>query len=272
MKRSARSDAELAEAESTRRLLLAIAISIALHEVFAGLVPAGLTRTTAGREIVTRAQIMRVAVRARPAPTPRPVAVVVQLHPIESATPRSIQAPPGKAAPHVTRSATSVRVASTERSDSKPVWDAVAAGTRTGALAVANGKAGAPSFGSVQNGDGEAAPSGNAPCGFVTFSDPHGSQYDSRTRGFWVDIRMSVRFADGSLQSLILDYPWYYPSEATNPWSDQNLKDPNFPTRFQPPPPEKSAAEPQLVKYVIAHSTPEGLTLLRDCPPPTRSS
>src|SRR5580704_14066136 len=249
MKRSARSDAELAEAESTRRLLLAIAISIALHEVFAGLVPAGLTRTTAGREIVTRAQIMRVAVRARPAPTPRPVAVVVQLHPIESATPRSIQAPPGKAAPHVTRSATSVRVASTERSDSKPVWDAVAAGTRTGALAVANGKAGAPSFGSVQNGDGEAAPSGNAPCGFVTFSDPHGSQ-----------------------QSLILDYPWYYPSEATNPWSDQNLKDPNFPTRFQPPPPEKSAAEPQLVKYVIAHSTPEGLTLLRDCPPPTRSS
>ena len=77
---------------------------------------------------------------------------------------------------------------------------------------------------------------------------------------------MSVHFADGSMQALLLDYPWYYPTEAANPWSDQNLRDPNFPTRFQPPPGERRAAEPPLVQYVIEHSTPDGMTVLRECP------
>ncbi len=110
------------------------------------------------------------------------------------------------------------------------------------------------------------AASGEQPCGFVTFSDPHGSHFDAQTRGFWVDIRMSVHFADGSSQSVILDYPWYYASEAANPWSDANLRDPSFPTRFQTPPPSKVGGEPPLVQYVVAHSTPDGMTLLRDCP------
>lgn len=83
---------------------------------------------------------------------------------------------------------------------------------------------------------------------------------------------MSVHFADGSAQSVMLDYPWYYPSEAANPWSDQNLKDPNFPTRFQPPPADRVSGEPPLVQYVAQHSTPDGMTLLRDCPAAAASS
>jgi len=75
-----------------------------------------------------------------------------------------------------------------------------------------------------------------------SFSDPHGSAFDPRTRGFYVDIRMRVHLADGSSQSLVLDYPWYYASESANPWSDENLRDPNFPTRFQPPPKANSKA------------------------------
>ena len=77
---------------------------------------------------------------------------------------------------------------------------------------------------------------------------------------------MAVHFADGSSQSIILDYPWYYASEAANPWSDANLRDPSFPTRFQTPPPSKAWSEPPLVQYVVAHSTPNGMTLLKDCP------
>jgi hypothetical protein len=76
---------------------------------------------------------------------------------------------------------------------------------------------------------------------------------------------MAVHFADGSRQSLFLDYPWYYASEAANPWSSQNIKDPNFPTRFQPPPAAKVGGEPELVRYVVAHSTADGMTLLREC-------
>ncbi len=132
-----------------------------------------------------------------------------------------------------------------------------------------NGAAAGAGNGSGMHGNGNDAASGDEPCGFVTFSDPHGSQFDPRTRGFWVDIRMSVHFAGGAAQSMILDYPWYYPSEAANPWSDRNLTDPDFPMRFQPPPAEKIAGEPTLVKYVMERSTPDGMTMLRDCPTPT---
>jgi hypothetical protein len=74
-----------------------------------------------------------------------------------------------------------------------------------------------------------------------------------------------VHFEDGSQQSVILDYPWYYASENANPWSAHNVKDPNFPTRFQAPPPAKLSDEPQLVQYVARHSTADGMTLLHDC-------
>jgi hypothetical protein len=133
-------------------------------------------------------------------------------------------------------------------------------------VASAAGQAAAASGTGTSAENGSAPETGEQPCGFVTFSDPHGSRFDAQTRGFWVDIRMSVHLADGSSQSVMLDYPWYYPSEAANPWSDQNLKDPAFPTRLQPPPPGKMGSEPPLVQYVVAHSTPNGMTLLRDCP------
>jgi len=148
----------------------------------------------------------------------------------------------------------------------KPVWDVAGAPANAGASLAGSGVA-ASGNGTATNGGGAAA-SGAEPCGFVTFSDPHGSQFDPRTRGFHVDIRMSVHFADGTAQSMILDYAWYYASEADKPWSDRNLKDPGFPTRFQTPPPDKAANEPSLVRYVMQHSTTDGMTLLRDCPSP----
>ncbi len=155
----------------------------------------------------------------------------------------------------------------------KPVWDV--AGGSTAQLAAAqsgssqgSGNAAGSGSGNGSTGAGNSIATGTEPCGFVEFSDPHGSAFDARTRGFYVDIRMRVHFADGTSQSLVLDYPWYYSSESDNPWSDQNLRDPNFPTRFQPPPQSKLESEPELVRYVIAHSTADGMTLLRDCPSP----
>jgi hypothetical protein len=154
-------------------------------------------------------------------------------------------------------------------SNSKPIWDVAAAGSGAGAGVSQSGNAGGTS-GESTSGDGSAA--GNEPCGYVEFSDPHGSHFDPQTHGFWVDIRMTVHFADGSSQATMLDYPWYYPSEAANPWSQANLRDPNFLPRFQPPPVAKVAGEPPLVQYVIAHSTPDGLTLLKECPAATPAS
>lgn len=176
------------------------------------------------------------------------------------------QAAEGRAgAPAPVRRAPVVATAAFHPTSNRPVWDAAPGGKAAVATAGSGTSSGSGS-GSGTHGSGNGAASVAPPCGYVTFSDPHGSHYDSRTHGFWVDIRMSVHFADGSAQSMLLDYPWYYASEAANPWSDRNLRDPSFPTRFQPPPGDKIAAEPQLVKYVMEHSTSDGATLLNDCP------
>lgn len=255
-----------------RRLLIALAISIALHEIVAGLVPANSWRTSANREVIVRASVTRIAVRVRPTPpppkprphriVPSPIAAPIKLRLVKSLQGRSA---------HQT-AAQSHRALRLARSGSdRPVWNVAASGPKDGAVVAAGLGSGAGSGAGIQ-GNGTGAASGDEPCGFVEFSDPHGSQFDRHTGGFWVDIRMSVHFADGSSQSLLLDYPWYYPNEAANPWSDQNLHDPNFPTRFQLPPSAKTSGEPELVRYVMHHSTPDGMTLLKDCPTAAPSS
>jgi hypothetical protein len=243
-------------------LTVAVALSIALHEIAAGFVPPGVARAPERTEIVTRARILRVARRATPPPRRMPAPVVAPAPPIVART-----VPIASRHPRVLAAIAEGRAGGPHAhlafANAKPIWDL--SGPRTVAAA-ASGPSQGGGNGAGTDGNGTAAISGEEPCGFVTFSDPHGSQFDPQTKGFRVDIRMSVHLADGSSESMILDYPWYYASEAANPWSDQNLKDPNFPTRFQTPPAAKLADEPKLVKFVVAHSTPDGMTLLRDCP------
>ncbi len=247
-----------------RRLIVAFAIAIGIHEVIAGLVPAGLFPKAPVHEVVANARIVQIAVHLRARPTPPPHRIAAHLVP----TPRPL------------RTAERPHAAGGHRAARPANRSARIAFARTEPAAALQNAANGPSTDDAQgagtnDGGGAAQGSdnggGDEPCGFVTFSDPHGSQFDPRTHGFWVDIRMSVHFSGGASQSMILDYPWYYPNEAANPWSDQNLRDPNFLPRFQPPPPQKRDGEPALVRYVLAHSTADGLTLLQDCPSPPPS-
>jgi hypothetical protein len=252
-------------------LAIAFAASIAVHEIAAGTIPRN-PATTPQREIVTRVQVLRIV--SRPVVKP-PQAPVATLPPVSTPPPKRVReiASATEGRPRSRRDpAAPRRPATAQRSGAKPVWD-VGAGSGAGQLAAAQtGTAVASGGASGTQGTGNGSATGSEPCGFVEFSDPHGSAFDPRTRGFYVDVRMRVHFADGTSQSLVLDYPWYYASESANPWSDENLRDPNFPTRFQPPPQSKLGNEPELVRYVIDHSTAEGLTLLRDCPGPAPSS
>lgn len=244
-------------------MTLAFAIAVALHEIVAGAIPPSAPQNPP-REIVSRARLLHVTHYAIASPTPKPA-------PQPTFTPAPVRSPQIRMPVPLARAATRLSArAAVHRSvpriakNARPVWDVgVAAG---GTIVAAAGQAARADAGTAPQGNGGAAQGGPQPCGFVTFSDPHGSHFDRQTRGFWVDIRMSVHFADGSSQSMMLDYPWYYPSEAANPWSDENLRDPNFPTRFQAPPAAKLDVEPDLVKYVAQHSTPDGMTLLRNCP------
>ncbi|HKU80711.1 MAG TPA: hypothetical protein VJP76_00975 [Candidatus Tumulicola sp.] len=257
---------------NTRRFLLALAGAIAIHAIFAWLLSPATARPAA-REIVSHVTIARIEPRPSPTPSPSP-------RPARTIAPvRVVTAPQPTVVPHTTtgkaaRVRAAARIAAarpkppivTARKPlvSLPVGGAGAgAGNRTGAGSPAHGTGGS---GAGTEGTGNGAASGSEPCGYVEFSDPDGSRYDPQTHGFWVDIGMSVHFADGRVAMLQLDYPWYYPSEAANPWSDQNLHDPNFITTFQFPPAGRRAAEPALVQYVMAHTSADGYTRLRDCP------
>ena len=252
--------------------MIAFAASIALHEIVAGVIPRSPATTPPQREIVTRVQILPVShVVSEPTPRPQLSAALSSVSQPSHRTRVIAATVEGRKGGR--RAPMTLRPAMAQHYGAKPVWD-VAGGSTAHFVAAqignsnGSGNAAGSGSGNGTTGTGDSVATGTEPCGFVEFSDPHGSSFDARTRGFYVDIRIRVHFADGTSQSLVLDYPWYYSSEADNPWSDRNLRDPNFPTRFQPPPQSKLENEPELVRYVMAHSTADGITLLRDCPNP----
>ncbi len=242
--------------------------------MLAGLVPSQRAAPPA-RESITTAQLVRIE-RVLPTPAPRPPRpprrVVTHARVIATIEPRAIvRAPAGVSARReIVKRAGAARPAPPKLVQTKPVWDVPtgAAGAGAGAASGAGSVgAGGNGTGAGTNGAGTGAAGGTEPCGYVEFADVHGSQYDARTGGFWVDISMTVRFPDGHAESTVLDYPFYYPSEAANPWSSANLKNPSYAAiEFQMPPPAKRDAEPALVQYVMAHTTAEGYTKLKPCP------
>ena len=266
-----------------RRLVLGIALSVAIIEIATMLIPAR-TKAVPQEQVerVTVARITRIEHRVKPTPrptpqptpkpTPKPIVhtkVVAETH----VQPKIVN--PGRPAQHqrIRRVASARPIVSTKY-HSKPATIHVptgghGAGTSTTAK-VETGGVGPGGTGTGESGTGAGtggAPAAHEPCGFVDFIATQQAIHDSATGRVWENIEMIVHFPDGSQQSIDLDYPWYYPTDMDDPWSDYNEKhDPNAPTPFQFPPPNKSDGEPPLVQYVMQHTTKEGLTLLHDCP------
>ncbi len=159
-----------------------------------------------------------------------------------------------RAGPGLTRSGAGVGAGGTSR------------GTGTGA----GGQGTGTGAGGRGTGNGTyAAP--NEPCGYVEFVPAAEPIYDKGTGAFRETIKMTVHYPDGHADSTKLDWLWYYPSEAVDPWSAQNERlHPDAPIPFQPPPPDKAGREPVIVQYVVQHSTADGYTLLKECPPAPR--
>ena len=245
-------------ASGSRRLLLAFAISIALHEVLAGLISGFAFQSPGDRSARVHVAIVHIAKLATPTPSPPPGIATVQPH-VSNMRPSSSGSSPRRAFV-LAFSGPQLRI----KPEANPRWRLPPDGDHLGTTAVTSGNGNGSGPG-TDAGTG-SGPGTDAPCGDVEFSDPHGSRYDRRTGGFYVDIRVTMHFADGHTESTILDYPWYYSSEAANPWSAQNLRDPDLRVAFQPPPAGLLGSEPPLVQYVAAHSTSDGLTELAPCP------
>ncbi|HEY8296676.1 MAG TPA: hypothetical protein VIG32_01460 [Candidatus Baltobacteraceae bacterium] len=247
-------------------------MAIALIEIVAWLIPARWQPTPSTSEVVAHVSITQILHRVKPTPKPTPKPVV-HTHVIAPSHVVTTVVNPGRMSQnqHVRRHAQKRAIAHTKY-HSKPAHVHVPTGgqgasTSSGKALTGGVGTGGTGTGTGGNGNGTGgAPAANEPCGFVEFEPTGGNRYDSSTGGFFEHIRMSVHFPDHSTQSVDLDYDWYYPSQAADPWSDQNLKNPNFPVTFQPPPASAVPGEPSLVQYVIAHSSSDGYTKLKDCP------
>lgn len=254
---------------SRRRLLLAVALSLAIIEIAVMLIPEHTyTLQSEPIERITLAKLTRIEHRVKPTPKPTPKPVVhakviaqtnVQPHKISPAAPAEKQP---------IKRVSSARPIVRTKFHSKPVRHVPVgghgAGTSKKATAI-SGSVGTGGTGTGQSGSGQGAggaPAAHEPCGEVDFA-PNGNPTTDRTGRIWEYIAIIVHFPDGSEQSVDLDYPFFYNGESDDPFIKGHD---NIPATFQFPPANQAPNEPPLVQYVVQHTDANGYTKLRDCP------
>ncbi len=254
---------------------MAFAVSIALHEILAGIVHMPGTDTTGTREVVENVTIARVVHRPLPTPSPTPkpkpkprIIAKAKIVPVPSHAHVVVPAPAGKSAhKEQIKRLGAARPKPPHLLHAKPIWDVAVptggqgagAGTNSGAGSVGNG-----GNGTGAGDEGNGAGGGGAPCGAVDFIAHGDARYNSAT-GFYErnNIEAIVHFDDGSSQQVPLDWTWRFKTEDLDPFHNSDA-----PTFFQFPPKDQRASEPPLVQYIMQHSGSRGNTTLRsdNCP------
>lgn len=247
--------------DGRRRLVIAFAAALAVHEILAGLVPWRTTTIPPERaEIITIAKLMRIEHK----PTPKPI---VRAHVIAPTNVQPKIVSPGKPSEnqHIRRVA-SARPLVRTRYHKAPARHVPVGGQGAGSsksAKAATGGVGTGGTGTGESGLGTGtggAPAATEPCGYVDFVPYDVPTLDAAGHR-WEHISLVVHFPDRSTQSIDLDYPFYYASSTIDPFVPTNKR---LPALFQFPPSGKSV--PQLVQYVMAHTTADGYTKLKNCP------
>jgi hypothetical protein len=199
-----------------------------------------------------------------PTPTPRPPTPPPTLPPVPRVT---IAPAPQRAASRAVR-ASGGGHAAPKPQPQVVVPSVVVAGSGGGAGVGTGSGEGAGSAGGSGNGTGgtgSGTVNADAPCGeveFIPFQAP-----DHAGSITYEHIEATVTFPDGHKQSAELPYRWVYASPADDPWSAINMQNPNFPTRFEFPPPETDLSRyAETIRYIINHTRSDGTTVLQDCP------
>jgi hypothetical protein len=245
-----------------RRMVIAVAAALAIHEILAGLVPWRTSTIPPEQpETITIARLVRIEHK----PTPRPI---VHAHVIAPTNVQPTVVNPGNpsANQHIRRVASARPLVKTHY-HSAPARIHVPTGGH-GAGTSKSAKANTGGIGPGGTGTGESgvgtgtggAPAAHEPCGYVDFLPYDTPTIDSSGRR-WEHISLVVHFPDGSSQSSDLDYPFYYASSTIDPFVPANK---NIPATFQFPPAGRSVSP--VVQYVIDHTRPDGTTVLKDCP------
>lgn len=254
-----------------RRALVALACSLALHEIIAGLIPPLLPRPEPEKETVQHVAIVQVRIAPTPTPTPRPSPSPPPLVSLAHNNAQPTIAPPvpqpeGKAAhKEAIKREAAARPKPPPSVHATPIWQTVPTG---GQGAGAGSKSGAGSLGNGTSGNGTGVTGsgtggGGGPCGAVDFVAKGDAAYDPQSGQYTRDnVKAIVHYADGSARTVDLDWTWHFRSESADPF-----KNPDAPMYFQFPPAGQRGDEPPVVQYIMRYSSAKGKTLLNEaCP------
>jgi hypothetical protein len=248
-----------------RRLAIAVACSIAFHEVAVALIPPTATPEPPPHDVVSRVTIVRLTPKPTPLPTPTPTPP-----PAPHVLARTL-APAGKHArverkKHVGAHRPTPPKSVHATPDVVPVPTAgTGAGAQRGAGAGSTSTINGTGNGTGATGNGNGA----ALCGAVDFEASGRAIYDPASGTYQrSNIVATVYYADGSSERIPLDWTWHWKSEADDPFNTSS----SAPMLFQFPPAAQRASEPAAIQYIMAHTTPTGRTKLNgqcpDIPPP----
>ncbi|HTV93624.1 MAG TPA: hypothetical protein VMG98_12990 [Verrucomicrobiae bacterium] len=243
--------------QDLRRLAIAFACAVALHEIAVAFIP--LQRPIEDQEeSVAHVTIARIVRRPTPAPTPTPAPVHLSAVSQTTAGLRARVEPVKHAG---AKRPTPPKVVYATPDASIPTGGQAAGaqnGQDAGSLSSVNGNGN----GTGDSGNGNA--NSSIPCGAVDFQAVGNAHYNPDT-GFYErsNIVAYVHYSDGSLERVPLDWTWRYKSEADdpfNPGSDALMY-------FEFPPIAQRAIEPAIVQYIIQHTSASGATRLNErCP------
>ncbi|HUN30174.1 MAG TPA: hypothetical protein VMV65_10250 [Alphaproteobacteria bacterium] len=249
--------------QDLRRLAVALACSLALHEALVAMIPAPRLIKSDDEAIVARVTIARIVRTPTPKPTPTPAPLPVRkVSQVSSGVHARVE--------HV-KAAGAKRPTPPKAVEATPDAPVPTGGQGAGEQ---NGSA-AGSLSDVNgNGSGTATAgngSGAGICGAVDFESTGLAKYDPQSGDYErSNIIATVYYADGSSQRIPLDWTWNYKSESVDPFAS------SAPMLFQFPPVQQRASEPAPIQYIIAHTTADGRTKLNDrcpnIPPPPSAS
>jgi len=283
---------ELGDPFFLRRLLIALAAAVALHEIAAGLLPQGKPEHTEEEVVAHVVVISKRTPPPTPLPTPPPTpSPRITPAPHYSLTPRIVVQNPGvraaatprrtlggaaahkslaKATPRPVPSSSPLPIRSLANNRASGVNNG-GAGTGAGP-GRGEGGAGGTGQGLAQNGAGNGGTSNEAPCGDVVLEPSYLAYRKDGTVVQQVTARITLR--DGTVVRGLFPYPFIYPSDAKNPFLHHNtdLLSPDGGVPVQTPPPGTDlSTAPLAVQVVLKYTDPgSGTTSLPECPPSPR--
>lgn len=263
-----------------KRLAIAFALAIALHEIAAGFLPRRGPAPPPEERIA--AQTVTI-VRRTPRPTPAPTAVPTpQITPAPHYTlaPQTVvRAPAPKAAARPARTtggtAARLHVVPHRTAAARTAPRSLAEGTRSGEQGGGSGTGAGPGkgtgglggtgSGTGGTGNGNGGDTNGSPCGEVYLEPGSVGYRPDGTVEQQVVAKIVLR--DGSVQQGLFPYPFVYPEERKNPFVYDDVLSPDKGTPVQQPPAGTDlSTAPAAVRVVLKYTNPaNGRTTLPEC-------